>query len=66
MKYVPFKSGGGVLTQFPGAGRRHFLRAEFRSNSMVVMGNAAQQSGGIASVRQRQCGEVLCHGDPLQ
>jgi hypothetical protein len=40
-----------VLTQLPGAGRRHFLRAEFRSNSMVVMGSAAQQIGGIASVR---------------
>ena len=44
-------AGGGVLTQLPGAGRRHFLRAEFRSNSMVVMGSAAQQIGGIASVR---------------
>jgi hypothetical protein len=45
--------GGGVLTQVPRARRSLSLRAELRCCSIVVLGSAAQQSGGVASVRER-------------
>lgn len=37
------------------------MRAELRFHSIVVMGCAAQQSSGVASVRERQIG-VANHG----
>jgi hypothetical protein len=47
------QSGGGVLTQVPRARRSLSLRAELRCCSIVVLGSAAQQSGGVASLRER-------------
>ena len=47
------------MIQFPRARRSLSLRAEFRFCPIVVIRCAAQQSGGVASVRERQVGVAV-------